>query len=178
MNKDTNEKLSALMDGELSSGVAHLIIDEMKQNDALKAHWSRYHIMGDVMRNNFPKVSSVELSSAISKHLEDEPIVLAPTPRIMSFGKPLAGLAIAASVAIIAIIGVKQINGDATRIEPNLIAEHQRKPAAQSYVRWDVNKPAVEKRLNNYLVNHNERLGTRMQGLLPYVRIVTYNASQ
>ena len=45
----------------------------------------------------------------------------------------------------------------------------------QALLRWDVGEPAIETRLNSYLVHHNEFLD---RGMLPYARIVSYDATR
>ena len=45
-------------------------------------------------------------------------------------------------------------------------------------MRWDVDRPDVEQRLNAYLVNHNGHTGTGMSGVMPYARIVAYNGGR
>ena len=45
--------------------------------------------------------------------------------------------------------------------------------------RWNRIEPAVEQRMNRYLVNHNEYAASRsMPGVMPYVRIVGYEGQQ
>jgi sigma-E factor negative regulatory protein RseA len=39
---------------------------------------------------------------------------------------------------------------------------------------WNDPRPQVERRLNGYLLNHNEYLATGVRGMLPYARVVGY----
>jgi hypothetical protein len=41
---------------------------------------------------------------------------------------------------------------------------------------WNDARPAVEARLNAYLLNHNEYLAGGVRGMLPYARVVGYDA--
>ena len=40
---------------------------------------------------------------------------------------------------------------------------------------WADARPAVEARLNGYLLNHNEYLAEGVRGMLPYARVVGYD---
>lgn len=42
--------------------------------------------------------------------------------------------------------------------------------------RWTVAEPEIEDRLNNYLVDHNEYVGT--SGMFSYGRVVSYGTEQ
>jgi sigma-E factor negative regulatory protein RseA len=88
--------------------------------------------------------------------------------------KPVAGLAVAASVAVVAVLAIQNSEQEPASA-PTVAAAA---PADNAYIRAQAAHPAGEKfpadeRLNIYLVNHNEYAVNRgMQGLLPYVRIV------
>ena len=42
--------------------------------------------------------------------------------------------------------------------------------------RWDLGKPAVQSKLNGYLVNHRNRApSANMQGMIPYASFVAYD---
>jgi sigma-E factor negative regulatory protein RseA len=51
---------------------------------------------------------------------------------------------------------------------------------AQDGTRWELlKKPAVESRLNNYLVNHQERSPSiNMKGIMPYATFVSYDENK
>jgi hypothetical protein len=59
----------------------------------------------------------------------------------------------------------------AARDEPGAL----RDGAALTRMTWNDAAPAVEKRLNGYLLNHNEYLSGGVRGLLPYARVVGYD---
>ncbi len=91
--------------------------------------------------------------------------------------KPLAGLAVAASVALVAVLAVttERNNGSGTSV----IAVTHTAPKATLVsdareARWDRIEPQVEKRLSDYLVNHSEYAASRgVQGVMPYARVVS-----
>ena len=181
MSDDIRERLSALVDGELTEYEAVGMLDRLNHDVELKQVWERYHLVSDVMRNNLPGVTSVDLVGQVRQSLDAEPVALLPTRRRRIGLKPLAGLALAASVAVVAVLafrgqpGLEQPEGEAIARS----AEVRTAPTEQlAGMRWDVDRPDVEQRLNDYLVNHNGHTGNGMGSMLPYARIVAYNGGR
>lgn len=79
--------------------------------------WDRYHLIGDVLRNDTPDILQLDLSNEIAKAIADEPTVLAPKTnnvfvlklkaKVVEFAKPFGQLAIAASAAGLMVLGVQ-----------------------------------------------------------------------
>lgn len=191
MSEFDNEQISVLMDGELGNENTD-ITDRIIKNQELRGTWSRYHLIGDCLRGNLSDNISNDISSKISDALQSEPTVLAPkrTKRINL--RPVAGFAIAASVAMVAVFGVQRGNeidistpgASVASNEVNTIApqtfsfpETQVLPAAVK--KTDTPDAIANQRLNNYLMNHNEyRSNGSINGILPYVRIVTIESQE
>ncbi len=180
MTDDIRERLSALVDGEMKEQEAVSLLDRLNRDPGLKQTWERYHLVSDVMRNNLPPVPSVDLVDRVRRSLHDEPVVLRPAHRDVASLKPVASLALAASIAVVAVLGFRGYLGspkapDATVAHAEL---NQGANADSAGMRWDVDRPDVEQRLNAYLVNHNGHTGTGMSGVMPYARIVAYNGGR
>ena len=54
----SNEKLSALMDGELARDDALAVIKTLGQNDAQRGNWDCYHLIGDALRGQVMQQSA------------------------------------------------------------------------------------------------------------------------
>lgn len=54
--------------------------------------------------------------------------------------------------------------------------EQERSATALTRMTWNDARPAVEARLNDYLLDHNEYLADGVRGMLPYARVVGYDA--
>lgn len=108
MTNPSDEHISALVDGELDEQERHAAVDALlSQSDARKS-WGRYHLIGDALRRSLPHTIDNGFSARVMAALEDEPTVLAPRARPLShLGQRLAGLAVAASVAAVAVLGVQ-----------------------------------------------------------------------
>lgn len=173
MTKCSKEKLSALMDGELEIGVTSRLIDVVSRDAELRAAWTRYHLVRDVVRDQVAPVAPGDFARRVENALELEP-TLAAVRRRRSRLRPIAGLALAASMAGLAVFGVKSIwYPSQSTPAPTSVAAAPR--LQTSALRWNVSQPAVEERLDGYLVNHSEYLGNGLRGLLPYARIVGYD---
>lgn len=104
MTDHNKAQISALMDGELDAMEA----EKLLQDRTLKSTWHRYHIISDVLQNRTP-TPNLELSLRISELIKNEPAILAPTRKAMpAYLRPVAGIAVAASVATLAIMGIQQ----------------------------------------------------------------------
>ena len=114
MNEKKFETVSELID-EQNVDINQL--SDIVSDKALSDTWSRYHLIGDVMRDEVPEAMSLDLSASIAQAIDNEPTVLAPKPRtsvaamlkakVVQFGKPVGQMAIAASAAGLMILGVQ-----------------------------------------------------------------------
>lgn len=106
------ELLSALKDGELDEQQTARLLSRLTEDGALRQRWHRYHLVGDVMRNNIPTLLKHDLAGRISTALLTEPTVLSPSsPRTLPVIKPkhdktFTGYAVAASVAVVGFLTV------------------------------------------------------------------------
>jgi sigma-E factor negative regulatory protein RseA len=118
----------------------------------------------------------------VMQAVEAEPTVLAPrniSHKVNPVAKQLAGLAVAASVTAIAVLGVQTWRLQAGA-EPAAAVAQIAPPVANAIrpvatVATD-NAPLpahVQSQINQYLLNHNQN-ALAAQRMLPYARIVGY----
>lgn len=175
------EELSALVDGEVVDHDLPRLLDALGEDPGARRAWSRYHLIGDALRGDG--------GALVTPAAE---VVTLPERRRV----PLAGLAVAASVAVLAVVLVTAggRGGQETGLEvaetlapasPGDSAIAAAEPLAPRPVGSVADAPAAalepvgvyDQRLNGYLVNFNEqrqRLG--VPGVHPYVRIVGFEA--
>jgi len=104
----SGEQLSSLVDGEFDEAIdVEQRLDHLLKDREASHRWERYHLIGDALKRNLPPVIDRQLASRVMAELEKEPTVLAPSRRYASLGKQITGLAVAASVATIAVLGVQ-----------------------------------------------------------------------
>ncbi len=183
MTDKIDEQMSSLMDDELAPSEQPLLLRRLCGDDALKQRWERFHLIRDALHHELPIGVDRGLADRISLALESEPgLHSRSTPLLSRILRPVAGLAIAASVATLAILGVRELDGARGVGAGQEVATVARNAATpSSYVRvggirWNMQKPEIEARLNGFLVNHNEYSSeTNLQGMLHYVRIAGYD---
>ena len=172
-----SEKLSALMDGELSEHEQRQLVRGMLEDSALRDAWSRYHVIRAALHRDGKTVVATDIATKVRMALRDEQADVAPaaTTRMV---RAAGMVAIAATVAAITLFGVQHVFGPAA--EAPLFAKAPGTKPAQSIhtVRWEKQKPEMERVLNSYLVEHNEFTPANgVSSMLgPNVRVVAYDS--
>ncbi|MEX0951679.1 MAG: sigma-E factor negative regulatory protein [Gammaproteobacteria bacterium] len=203
MSSNKYEQLSGLMDGDTSVSV-DATLKSVEADPALRAAWQRYHLIGDSLREQLPAQIDPGFSARVASLIQHEPAILAPQRsgrRMQQFLKPAAGMAIAASVAIVALVSLQGIDtSQDLTAEPSVAATAPvQQPATQVAGTAPANTASVrtvsggqaviaprytpqstslqQQRLNSYLVNHNEYRASNgsIQGVTPYVRIIAHD---
>jgi negative regulator of sigma E activity len=181
LNKLVTEKLreqvSALVDGELPAGEHELLLRRFAVERSLRLHWERCHLIGEAMRKNLPDVDTRGFADRVMAALAEEPV---STEKPARFGGTLtrafAGAAVAASVAVVAIVGLRhdphQAGYAPTEIVPGTAASAQTPPFSSDFVNsanWQGQLPPVQAALRNTFVDQDDMNSSlTSQGLQPY----------
>jgi len=156
-----NEKLSALMDGELAREEAQQVIKNLGADSAHRESWDAYHLIGACLRGD--ELGRAEASTrnactdAIFARLASEPTVLAPTAiRKPSFveNRTRLALAMAASmvtVSAVTVVAMRQQQGG-TVAPLSLVQQVAPQPLADPAMQ----RAQAELRVNDYLVVHRQ----------------------
>ena len=200
MTEKHGDLTSALLDGELDRDSQLRAVSEILSAGAEELErFGRYRLIGDVMRGE-SSVLAASVAGKVNVALRDEPVVLAPPPKqARRWVRPLGGLAVAASVATLAVVVAPQMFTRATpeaqpvnlaadvspaAIAPQLLVAG---PAAKTAIgsgepaqvptRWQALDPALEERLNRLVIEHHEFGGrTGINGPVPHIDFVGYDA--
>lgn len=99
MNKthETDDSLSALLDGELSDQSAQLALRQLANDPTRQARFAEYCAIGDLLRGHHNDLP--DLTRKVMAALEDEPTLLAPLRKTPQ-RRPLLWLAAATCAAI------------------------------------------------------------------------------
>lgn len=186
MSDKIGEQISALVDDELADWEREPLIDRLERDPALLGRWERYHLISNVIRSKRPAPPDSDLAERVSQALDAEPALLVVPARRRTLPvskRQVAGWAIAASVAAIAVLGVRSAvqeadkGGDLVAAVPSetIYVRYSQHPQ----LRWDSAQPEVESRLNHYLMNHGEYSFSTpgMHSRLPsYIRMAGYES--
>lgn len=205
--------VSALMDNELTRRECDAALGGFAQDPGLRSTWQRYHLLRTALRREPHYPVAPDLAERIAARLQADPAPLPATPgfaglrwpasapdrqlshrptAFMRAYKGAAGLALAASVAAVAIIGVRTLTpatapGTAIAPQAALAPAPTSEPAPVSLaaapqksrhgIHWDTAQPEVENNLNAFLVQHSEFTRTSGMGVMSYVRIAGYDTN-
>lgn len=178
MSEQIREQISALLDGELPEAEQRLLLERLERDPALRMHWSRYQLISDAVHQTLPPQIDLGFADRVMAALDEQPEHhRQPVNRLARAVKPLAGLAVAASVAVVAVLAVQQARTPDAGPGAVQVAANPPAPALPVTARTDIGVPVQNgSRLNAYVVNHSEYAASGgMPGMSPYVRIVGYD---
>ena len=188
------EQLSALLDGELGTQEQERVVSRLTEEDKAELdRFGRYRLIGDVVRGESAVLAN-GISDAVSAALQDEPTVLAPRQTGWRWAKPAAGLAVAASVAVAAIVVapgfMQQADGFGTApamveapvpTRPVQLVSASNPVPAESAVasaltgQWQTLDAELSERLNRLVIEHHEFGGrTGIKGPVAHIGLVNY----
>lgn len=177
-------QLSALVDDELVDMEIDLVLRRLSRDDDARNRWERYHLISDVMQGHLPAVLDTDFATRIRQAIEAEPLPQPVARPLPAWYKPVTGFGLAASVALIALFGLKLNQTDILQptapfaATPSTLFAPTPALPLQTVAAIRPADPAdepVEARLNHYLVNHNGYASmSSVNGMLPYVRMVGY----
>lgn len=187
MTDEIREQLSALVDDELSDLERPLLLGRLERDPGLRACLGRYQLISEVMRGGTARAAGLGIADRVHAALEQEATyhpadtaTSGASPAVARLWKPLTGLAVAASVAMVAVLSLQRFDQGGGEVERVAGGDPGTTSASAPVLRvsegeWDRIEPRVAKRLDDYLVNHNEFAASRgVQGVMPYVRIVGF----
>ena len=175
MSKETREHISSLMDGEISREASRFLVRRLGDDEELCATWARYHVVRDCLRNPDGVLAREDLCTRVNRALEEEQV---PAPRRSGLGwlRPVAGAAIAASVALVAVLAVNP--GETPGVTPAAAVAGDTSvesfSSPQGLSRPTVASQAVStQKMNSYLLRHYQAAGNGRGavGLMPVMVI-------
>ncbi|MBV8742069.1 MAG: hypothetical protein JOZ12_09790 [Sinobacteraceae bacterium] len=174
MNEELDSQLSAMFDDELPAAECELLARRLSRDEQLKARWGRYAAMGATIRAEGSVRLNVDMARRVSAAISSEPVMQDAVPQpqrrdALRWWRPLTGMALAASVAAVAILylrlqaGPVQISASRTDraigLQEPALVRGTAEPPADSYV---VPRVATRRtvlpstQLANYVVAHSE----------------------
>ena len=202
-----DEKLAYLLDDYVGENT-DAAIDEVEGDVNLQYRMRRYQMIGETMRHELPPaidldfhksvMASVHAEVAIAKASQKEkPAPADRSASLLSWAglKPLAGLAIAASVAVVTVALWQPLQKESGQGGGEIVGVDKKVKLAEQNLkgttvtvstqvqtpgtRWKVKKdmPGLQQKLNGYLVNHTE-YSNPVQGLIPQARVAGFDAQQ
>ncbi|HYJ41673.1 MAG TPA: sigma-E factor negative regulatory protein [Steroidobacteraceae bacterium] len=144
MNEERDSQLSAMFDGELPGAECELLARRLTRDEALRAQWSRFSMIGAALRSERGVALHDRVAWRVQSQVAQDPTygdgsfdtattsthtaVVAPasvkaTPRWARFARPVAGASIAAGVAAMSIMWLRTDSGPDPMLASNPVTE-------------------------------------------------------
>ncbi len=157
MTERLHDQISAFLDGELPDAEQELLIRRLARDTECRATLRRYALIGSVMRSSSVNLAVADLSLGVAAAIESEPShdgTIAEEDRLLKILKPIAGIAVAATVALVAITSLQPADVGGMDESPQIsqlpmIGNVTAVPAS-----YDLDSNTD--RLTNYLIQHSE----------------------
>jgi len=170
-NEITTEKLSALLDDELEYKDSLSLWTRVAQERELGEKLYRYGLARECMHDERPLLIDSGFADRISQAIAEEPTVFAPRALKQKHHERLATIALAASIAVLAVFVGRSINDYSPMRANEMLALVDMGSSAV--------KASMEPDLRDYLTMHNESVYMAGdQGLLPSIRLVSGSVSR
>ncbi|MBK8018384.1 MAG: sigma-E factor negative regulatory protein [Betaproteobacteria bacterium] len=167
------ERVSALMDGELDGEDLGARLKKTAEDGDLAQCWDTYHLIGDVLRGE--NAFSTGFASKVSLALAQEPTILAPRPPASGrvARKPYVfALSAAATIAGVAVVGwLATLNPPgAPALAPSTVAT----VPSEGPIKASMTAQQMDADVSDYMMAHQEYSPTgAIHGAASYVRTVS-----
>ncbi|WP_290647709.1 sigma-E factor negative regulatory protein [Aquisalimonas sp.] len=172
LTKPYAQQVSALADEELPQSELDLLVRQCSRSDDIAERLGRYAIIREALHRNLPAQVDPGLAHRIACALEDEPTHQRPmTVRSRRWTRPMAGVAVAASVALVAI-AIWPEQSPSPEQQPIQTAsvpaadQAAGQPVRTENIQWDRLDSDIQARLEEYAVTPGERVEPQL-GILP-----------
>lgn len=194
--KNAAEKISAYIDDALNAEEIESLLgteDSAEQADSRFSVAARYHMVGDALRGELSDVSMVDVSAQIHQALRTESFDAVESTRktksvensfnlltwldnfFGSMARPVAGMAVAASVAMLMVIVVQMESPESGQQLATLPVDTVDAAIADNQSADDLANKQQMAEFRAYLTEHAEFAAQdTLQGRIPYVRAVSY----
>jgi negative regulator of sigma E activity len=163
MTERISDQISAFIDNELPADESALLVRRFERDPEARARAMRYTLIGAAMRGELLEPHPSVLRQRVAAALSGSALPSIPRAREAwtdRFARPLLGVGIAATVAVVAIGTLRQLNE--ASLTPGgaapIAATEIREISAPAYVvpRDTDQSRTVAPRLTNYLMHHGE----------------------
>lgn len=173
MHNKLEEKISMLLDNELSGAEAISLLERIQQDEKLKQVWDRYNKISLTLKSNRYMPVDRHFRQRIEENIHLSPTALPQREliRYKNWGYALAASLVGVSIltwTYLPTLSSVQNPAETVALVPQPTKSIEKSDLDRQYNSFD-------SRLNDYLVTHNESAySAGVQGMLPYARVVSY----
>ncbi|MEQ1527946.1 MAG: sigma-E factor negative regulatory protein [Methylococcales bacterium] len=182
MHEEYNQKISQLLDNELTQSEALSLLKSMQLQPELLNKLNRYEAISHALKTEVFLLAKTDFSANVSQQIQHEPNYLLPQRQRFQYGYKM--LALAASVAAVAVIASWDVIQHQTPGQSLQSAFTAKAPAPQAPPNQDIQiaqqKPSelapLNQRINDYLQAHNNSVYTNGEAnFKPFTRVTAYS---
>ena len=131
MSDKSNQQISNLMDGELDTNASQFLLKRMASDDALKHTWKNYHLIKSCLQKESQEPLIFDVAGRVCEELgmpKNQTSIV--KPQVNRWLKPIMGVGIAASVALMSVFVMQnqQIDGLNPSLQNNIVQATTIKP--------------------------------------------------
>lgn len=111
MSEQIREQVSAFLDGELPDSESELLLKRLSRDPELREAFGRYALIAEVVRSPNGGPLSRGFAAGVKRRIDGEPATVVDLPqasRARRWWRPLAGAAVAAGVAAMAVVSIER----------------------------------------------------------------------
>jgi sigma-E factor negative regulatory protein RseA len=177
MSEDLNQKISQLLDNELDHVNALNLLKKMQFRPELQDKMIRYEAISHALKTDVFLSTKADFSTKICQQIQNEPVYFLPQHK--SFKRTHKLIALAASIAIVAVIAGRSMNDNQFKLASILQVVQQQLPEQPSNPVVKANQAtqhSLNKRINDYLQAHNSSVYTNGEAnFQSFARVTAYS---
>ncbi|MDD5578597.1 MAG: sigma-E factor negative regulatory protein [Methylobacter sp.] len=185
MYEDLNQNISQFLDKELDHNEALSLLNEIQAQPEARSKLSRYEAISHAMKTEVFLTVRPDFSERIKQEIQHEPTYLLPARKLKEhkqFKRNHKILAVAASLAVVAVITVQGVNESPDKVKiASITGEIAQQPLVEqpsefvSYKNETEHSP-INAQINDYLQAHNSSVYTNGKAnFQPYARVTAYS---
>jgi sigma-E factor negative regulatory protein RseA len=183
MSEKLRESLSAVVDGEADEFELRRVLDELPKDPQLRVAWSRYHLIGAVLRSE--RVVSASLRERVWAELDleetaEEPVLesqAAPpsaqrrNPMVARVMGVAVAAVVAAGVVLVGLNGAFEEGDSGGRLVANTTGSADE---GTSVIVTRPMSPQERDHIESLMLRHTQQLGMNQPNLAAFTKMVTY----
>jgi negative regulator of sigma E activity len=157
MSEQILEQISAFLDGELPNSETELLLKRLTRDGELRESFGRYALIGEAIRGNSGLLTK-SFAGRVNLAIDGEPV--APSAQVREsraprWWRPMAGAAVAAGVAAVAVLALQQRAIAPTLHPVNAPVTARNQAAAAPQTPEPISYTVPPTRLSHYVLAHS-----------------------
>jgi negative regulator of sigma E activity len=168
-------------------------VEQLINDSETRSIWSRFHLVSDIIKGEVPEAISPDFDQRVQSAISNEPTILVPSARnkkskvktdkspsfivanIRDWAEQATGLAIAASVTAVMVLGVQTLNSpQPTQLSNSAITSLELLEVDNLQIAEEVNYTELQESLINFT---KDKSNYGLQFLKPQVSVVNHSVT-